>query len=81
MNKAMKEYKEHARRVALLTAGMMRALDAHKGWAMRVKPRSEVRYMVGDLVYAEKQIKLALSFICPLSEAEINYCLKGEGKE
>ena len=81
MNRSMNDYKEHARRVALLTFGLMHTLDAHKAWAMRVKPRSEVRFMVGDLVYVEKQLKEMIRFICPLTEAEINDCLRAKGKE
>ena len=77
MIKPMQEYDRYQRRVAKVMSKLEAALAAHRQWALSVKPRSEVRYMVGDLVYVEGRIKLGIRFIASAPEAKSTTTQKG----
>jgi hypothetical protein len=76
----MKEYQRHLRHVAKMMAKLELALASHRQWARNIKPRSEVRYMVGDLVYVEGQLKHAIWFITPSNETKSTIKRKGAKK-
>ena len=80
MAKPMQEYDRFQRRVAKMIATLEDALAAHRKWALRVKPRSEVRYMLGDLAYIKGQIELAVRFVTAAPEAKSTTKAKGAKK-
>ena len=80
MIKPMQEYDRYQRRVAKVIARLEDALASHRQWALRVRPRSEVRYMVGDLVFMEGQLKHAIWFITPTDKTRSTTIKKGANK-
>jgi hypothetical protein len=81
MSKHMQEYRKYNRRVLKLMADLTKALRWHESWSGKVNPKTDVQYMVGDLVFVEQRLTEALRFVWPAFGQKGSTKTKGAKKE